>query len=131
MIQHDKEPFKFTKSNLIFASIVGVILVFVNIIVQDFSISTFIYSVFTSLGVLLVSAIIAYLFWLIRGQKENGGTTVFNIAVVFMFFASLGEMGQISKNQNQSISDLKESAARFKENTLANPDSLDANYGAL
>lgn len=126
-----KRPFKPSKSNIIYASIVAVIIVFFNIRIYGFDAYTFGISIGSIIGIILVPTLLAFLFWFILGQKENGGTTTFNVVLTLMFLGSISEFGQIAKDRQKPIDDLQIAVSEYKESTLANPDSTDSNYNVL
>jgi len=126
-----KHPFKPSKTNIIFASIVTVIIVFFNIRIYGFDAYTFGMSLGSIIGIILFPTLLALLFWFILGKKEKGGTTTFNVVLTLMLLGSISEFGQIIKDRQQPIDDLQKAVSEYKENTLANPDSTDSNYNEL
>jgi hypothetical protein len=126
-----KYPFKPSKANIIYAFIVAVVIIFFNIQIYGFDAYTFGMCTGSIVGVILISTLLALLFWFILGRKENGGTTTFNIVLTLMLFGSISEFGQIIKDRQQPIDDLKKAVFEYKESTLANPDSTDSNYDQL
>jgi len=126
-----KHPFKLSKSNIIYASIVAIIVIFLNIRMYGLDGYTFGYSLGSLIGIILIPTLIALLFWFILGKKEKGGTTTFNIVLTLMLLGSISEFGQIAKDRQKPIDDLQKAVSEYKENTLANPDSTDLNYAEL
>ena len=126
-----KHPFRPSKTNIIYASIVASIIIFFHIRIYGFDAYTFGMSIGSIVAIILITTIIAFLFWLILGRKENGGTTTFNIVLTLMLLGSISEFGQITKDRQKPIDDLQKAVSEYKENTLANPDSTDLNYNEL
>lgn len=126
-----KHPFKPSKSNIIYASIVAAIIIFFNIRIYGFDAYTFGMSIGSIIGVVLITTLLALLFWFILGRKEKGGTTAFNIVLTLMFLGTISEFGQIAKDRQKPIDDLQKAVFEYKESTLANPDSTDSNYNEL
>ncbi|MCG2432176.1 hypothetical protein [Aequorivita xiaoshiensis] len=126
-----KHPFKLSKSNIIYASIVAVIVIFLNIRIYGFDAYSFGLSLGSIFGIILIPTLLALLFWFILGKKEKGGTTTFNIVLTLMLLGSISEFGQIAKDRQKPIDDLKKAVSEYKESTLTNPDSTDSNYSEL
>ncbi|AUC15920.1 hypothetical protein BTO06_12505 [Tenacibaculum sp. SZ-18] len=126
-----KHPFKPSKSNIIYASIVAAIIVFFNIRIYGFDAYTFGMSIGSIIGIILIPTLLALLFWFILGRKENGGTTTFNVVLTLMLLGSISEFGQIAKDRQKLINDLQKAVSEYKESTIANPDSTDSNYNVL
>lgn len=124
-------PFKLSKTNIIYASIVAVIMIFFKIRIYGFDAYTFGMSIGSIIGIILIPTLIALLFWLILGRKENGGTTAFNVVLTLMLMGSISEFGQIAKDRQKPIDDLQKAVSKYKESTLANPDSTGSNYNEL
>lgn len=121
-------PFKPSKSNIIYASIVAIIIIFYNIRIYGFDAFTFGMSIGSIIGIILIPTLLALLFWLILGRKENGGTTTFNIVLTLMLLGSISEFGQIAQDRQKPIDDLQKAVTEYKERTLTNPDSTDSHY---
>lgn len=126
-----KYPFKLSKANIIYAIAVAAIIIFLHIRTFGFNAYTFGMSIGSVFGIILITSLIALLFWWALGRKESGGTTTFNIVLALLFFGSISELGQISKDRKKPIDDLKKAISQYKENTLTNPDSTDSNYNKL
>lgn len=126
-----KHPFKPSKTNVIYASIVAVIIIFLNIRIYGFDAYTFGMSLGSIIGIIIVPTLIALLFWFILGRKEKGGTTTFNIVLTLMLFGSISEFGQIAEDRQKPIDDLQKAVSEYKESTLSNLDSTDSNYNQL
>lgn len=126
-----KYPFKPSKSNLIYASIVAVIIVFLTFRIYGFETYTLGRSLGSVIGIILIPTLLALLVWFIFGRQEKGGTTTFNILLTLMFLGSMSEFSQIAKDRQKPINDLQKAVSNYKENTLAYPDSTDANYSEL
>ena len=126
-----KHPFKLSKTNIIYASIVAVIIIFLNIRIYGFDAYTFGMSLGSIIGIILFPTLLALLFWFILGKKEKGGTTTFNVVLTLMLLGSISEFGQIAKDRQKPIDDLQKAVSEYKESTLANPDSTDSNYNEL
>jgi hypothetical protein len=126
-----KHPFKLSKSNIIYAIIVGVIVIFLNTRtygLDGFSIG---YTLGSLIGLLVFPALLAFLFWYILGRKEKGGTTTFNVVLSLMLLSSISQFGRTAKERQKPIDTIQKAITDYKENTLANPDSTDLNYAAL
>tara|TARA_R110000850_G_scaffold277068_1_gene422090 strand:+ start:2397 stop:3365 length:969 start_codon:yes stop_codon:yes gene_type:complete len=126
-----KHPFKLSKSNIIYAAIVAVIVIILNLRIYGFDAYAIGMSFGSIFGIVLIATLLAFLFWFMLGRKEKGGTTTFNIVLTLMLLGSLSEFGQIAQDRKKPIDDLQRAISDYKENTLANPDSTDANYAAL
>jgi hypothetical protein len=126
-----KHPFKLSKSNMIYASIAALITLLFNIRIYGFDAYVIGLSIGSLFGIIIIPTLIALLFWFVFGKKEKGGSTAFNIVLTLMLFGSISEFGQIAKEREKPIDDLKEAVSKYKEKTLANPDSTDTNYSEL
>jgi len=126
-----KYPFKPSKANIIYASIVALIIIFLNIRIYGFDAYTFGMSLGSIIGIILIPTLVALLFWFILGRKQKGGTTTFNIVLTLMLLGSISEFGQIIQERQEPIDDLQKAVSEYKESTLANPDSTDSNYSEL
>lgn len=126
-----KHSFKLSKSNIIYASIVAIVMLFIKIRIYGFDAYSFGLSLGSFFAVIIIPTLLALLFWFILGRKEKGGTITFNIILTLMLFSSISEFGQMTKERQKPIDDLKEAVSKFKENTLSTPDSTDANYSEL
>jgi len=89
-----KHPFKPSKTNIIYASIIAVIIIFFNIRIYGFDAYTFGMSIGSIIGIILIPTLLALLFWFILGRKENGGTATFNVVLTLMLLGSISEFGQ-------------------------------------
>lgn len=126
-----KYPFKLSKTNIIYASIVAAIVILLKILVYGFDTYVFAMSLGSIIGIILSSTLLALLFWFILGRKEKGGTTTFNLVLTLMLLGSISEFGQILKDRQQPIDNLQKAVSEYKESTLTNPDSIDSNYAEL
>lgn len=126
-----KHPFELSKSNVIYASIVAIVVIFLNIRIYGLDGYTFGYSLGSLIGIILFPILIALLFWFILGKKEKGGTTTFNVVLTIMFLVSISKFGQITKERQKPIDNLQKAVTEYKESALANPDSIELNYTAL
>lgn len=126
-----KHPFRPSKSNIIYASIVAFTIMLLNIRIYGFDYYRFGYIVGSIIGILLIPTVIALLFWFLLGRKEKGGTTTFNLLLTFMFIGSLSELGQIAEERQNPVNDLKKAISDFKETSLAHPDSTNTTYLTL
>ncbi|MFD1162494.1 exosortase/archaeosortase family protein [Hwangdonia seohaensis] len=126
-----KHRFKLSKFNIIYASIVAVIIIFLNSRIYGFDAYTFGMSLGSIIGIILFPILIALLFWFILGREYNGGTTTFNIVLTLMFLGSISEFAQIAQSRQKPIDNLQKAVSEYKERTLTNPDSTDSNYSEL
>ncbi|MBJ6367506.1 hypothetical protein [Snuella sedimenti] len=126
-----KHPFKLSKSNIVFSIIVSLIIIFLNIRIYGFDAYTFGLSFGSIIGAIIFPALIALLVWFIKGKKEYGGTTTFNIVLALMLLGSISEFGQVINERKKPMEDMQKAVSKYKERTLANPDSTDANYSEL
>lgn len=126
-----KYPFKLSKSNIIYAVIVSIIIVLFNIRIYGFDGYAVGYSLGSIIGIILVPTLVALLFWFLLGRKEKGGTTTFNIVLTLMVLGSISEFGQMVEDRRKPVENLQKAVFEYKENTLANPDSVESNYFEL
>ncbi len=126
-----KYPFKLSKSNIIYAAIVSIIIILFNFRIYGFDGYTVGYSLGSIIGAILFPTLVALLFWFLLGRKENGGTTTFNIVLTLMLFGSIIEFSQMLEDRQKPIDDLQKAVFEYKENTLSNPDSVATNYAEL
>lgn len=126
-----KYPFKLSKPNIIYASIVGIIIIFLNIKTFGLDGYVFGYSFGSIIGIILLPTLIALLFWFILGKKEKGGTTTFNIVLTLIFLGSIREFGQIAKDKQKLIDHMQKAVSEYKEKALTNPESTGTNYSEL
>ena len=92
-----KHPFKLSKSNIIYAAIVAVIVIILNLRIYGFDAYAIGMSFGSIFGIVLIATLLAFLFWFMLGRKEKGGTTTFNIVLTLMLLGSLSEFGQIAR----------------------------------
>ena len=127
-----KSPFKLSKTNIIYALIVAVIIIFLNIINYGFDGGyTFGIILGSVIGIAIFPTLIAFLFWFILGKKEKGGTTSFNVILTLMLIGSINQFGQIAKDRKKPIDNIQKAISEYKESTQTNPDSTDSNYSKL
>jgi hypothetical protein len=126
-----KHPFKLSRSNIVYALITTFIIIFFNIRIYGFDTYAIGLGIGSSFGIVLIPLLLALLFWFILGKKEKGGTTSFNIVLTLMLLGSISEFGQIAKERQKPINNLKKAVSKYKENTLANPDTADLHYTEL
>jgi hypothetical protein len=126
-----KHPFKLSKSNIIYAALVCLIIIFFKSKIYGFDGFALAYSLGSFIGVIIISTLFALLFWFILGKKENGGTTTFNLVLTFMLLSSLGQIARLAKEHQKPIANVEKAVSEYKEKTLANPDSTDENYSEL
>lgn len=126
-----KHPFKPSKSNIIYAGIVAIIIILLNIRLYGFDAYGFGMSLGSIIGIVFISTVIASLFWLILGRKEKGGTTTFNIVLTLMLLGSMSEFGRIAQDRQKPIDNLKSAISDYKESAFAHPDSIDSHYFKL
>jgi hypothetical protein len=126
-----KYPFKLTKSNIIYFSIISLIVFAYQLRVNSFDgyvVGTIIGSI---IGLFLFPLLFALLFWFILGRKKNGGTTTFNIVLSIVVLGQFSNFIQESGEKQKPINDLQEAVSEYKEKTLTSPDSTDINYSEL
>lgn len=126
-----KYSFKLSKLNIIYASIITVLIILFNI--RIYGLDSYIIGIILGsiIGTIIFSTLIALLFWFILGRKEKGGTTTFNIILTLMLFGMIGEFDQIVKVRQQPIKNLKNAISTYKENILKNPESTVTDYSEL
>jgi hypothetical protein len=126
-----KYPFKLSKTNLIIASIIAVLIVGFQVRVNGLDA----YSTGTIVGSLIVinvfAFLFAYLFWFILGKKKGGGTTTFTIVSIFCLFSVFNQMVELNKKRQKPITDLQNALAKYKNNMKVIPDSAESNYKTL
>lgn len=127
-----KHPFRLSKSNKIYISIVVILYSIFKLISTRFSA----HGVGEVIGFLIfvISAplIFAYVNWLVNGRKKNGGTITFNITLSIVLIAQMGIYGN-ELNKIRNIRDIVDRKEKLKEELLrqgdfANVDSINSEF---
>ena len=109
-----KHSFKLSKPNIIYILILVGILIFLNIRIYGFDSYVLSFSLGSVFWIVLISTLLALLFWYILGRKEKGGTTTFNIIMTLMLLGSIGEFVRIIIARNQSTESVKKAVSDYK-----------------
>jgi membrane protein implicated in regulation of membrane protease activity len=97
-----KYPFKLSKSNKIYALIVVVLIIILNLINYGFDLYAFGYSFGYSFVIILIPILLAWIYPL-----KRGGTIIFNIVLTIMLLVSIIKFVQISKDRQKPKNDLQ------------------------
>jgi len=125
-MEEPKKPFKLSKVNWIFALILIGISASTFLIkdgVNGYSIGYIIGSIAT-IG--LIPLFFSYIAWLIRGKKLYAGSYTFNVFLVLIFMGMLGELGTISKENEEIVNEITNSAAEYREKLNSEEDPISA-----
>ena len=123
-----KQPFKLTKTNILYALITTVIVIFFNILLVGYDANTYRMSIGAAIVIFLIPTLLALFFWFILGKREKVGAKTFNIVLTFLFLGLVSEYGYIAKNQQKPLFVLQNAFSEYKESMIANPDSTDLYY---
>ncbi len=93
-----KYPFKLTKTNKLYATVVAIIGVLLMLLLFGFNGIDVIYNCLGICAmVFFIPCIFAVIFWFLLGRKEKGGTTIFNIMLSLIL---LGIIQEIRREEN-------------------------------
>lgn len=126
-----KYPYKPTITNLIFTTIVIIIIAVINVRIYGVESFTFGMIIGTIFITLLVSFLLAILVWFMRGKKHKGGSITFNVVLVIFFLGSLSEFGNIIEDRQEPIEEIKSALTEYKKSTKENQSTDDEDVNKL
>lgn len=118
-----KHPFRLSKINIIYVSIIAILTFVINIGI--FRLDTA-YALGRSLAYFIIPLLFALLLWYILGRKKYGGTTTFNIVLTIVILGGIGSYFKKAKERQKPLNDIQKALVEFKEDIQRNPNSADS-----
>lgn len=115
--------FRFSNSNITYLIFVTVVAFFSAIMSEEFKSEGLGYSAGTVIGYVFASFILPFLFafavWFLRGRKENGGTTTFNIILTIVLLSMISKCGQRVQEKAGIEQAVQQTVNQYKSDELS------------